>query len=351
MKRLNRSVVPRRAFTLIELLVVIAIIAVLIGLLLPAVQKVREAAMRTQCQNNLKQLGLAMHNFNDSYGQLPPAIGYVGQTAVGSTHFFLLPFLEQQNLYTLANGNSANVSGQPVKIFYCPADPSAAGISTSPPVIHTQYAGLATTSYAINFLVGQFGGRTIVTSMPDGTSNTVMFGERYQYCQFNNGDDAESVAAWAAYWLQGSSGPASPSLAFDYNSPVFNVRFAPYLLSDNGDGPLGTGGTPVGSPYYGVPGTMPATINGTAYTVGMWNRGWPAAMPTAETWLPPANIPFQVASKTNACNVSSLQSPHTGVLMAGLGDGSVRSVGSGISLTTWVMACQPNDGLPMPSDW
>ena len=189
----------RRGFTLIELLVVIAIIAILIGLLLPAVQKVRSAAARIQCQNNLHQIGIACHAYHDSRGSLPP--GYYATAAYPDTGpgwgwgAFLLPYLEQDNLYRQIDFNapvlSSSASQMVLKVFLCPADtvPTSAFAITDGSFGPLGFA--APSSYAAT--VGSdadeadavTGGgvfyrnsQTRLTDITDGTSQTVMIGDR-----------------------------------------------------------------------------------------------------------------------------------------------------------------------------
>jgi prepilin-type N-terminal cleavage/methylation domain-containing protein/prepilin-type processing-associated H-X9-DG protein len=198
----------RRAFTLIELLVVIAIIGVLIGLLLPAVQKVRESANKARCANNLKQMGLAMHNFQEQYGQFPPGLGATGDKMLPgmpnyasktnppnlrfcSWHTHLLPFLEQQQLYDGIHPRVIPTTfklmmDNPVHQFTCPSDPKHLKSDNMWPITtYRGVRGLDRPNMQNTELTGDPNAEGILywrsnvkpIHVTDGLSNTLLIGE------------------------------------------------------------------------------------------------------------------------------------------------------------------------------
>ena len=305
-------------FTLVELLVVIAIIATLIGLLLPAVQSAREAARRTSCKNNMRQVGLALHLIGDAKRYLPPmaapsstaALTVAGpyKGAVGFTVFtWLLPFIEEEQLFRTSNRNvnttvsaapgAGKVYSVPMTSFMCPSDSTnEGGLSL------TTNGGAdrwAVGNYAANYNV--FGNPTastptaraegrarIPTTFADGTSKVVMLAERYGTC----GKGGSLAAA-----------DTSGSLWSDSNS-----RWRPVFCINEFD-------------------QTPSTSGYTA--CGMFQ--------VAPHWL-------------SQCDTSRAQTAHAGGMSVTMGDGSVRSVSDAMAPEAWAGACDPRDGQAVSFD-
>lgn len=313
-----KKIRSRSGFTLIELLVVIAIIAVLIALLVPAVQKVREAAARTQCTNNLKQVSLACHGYHDTYKRLPPLCSNAGSAAnvtygnyQGSILFTLLPYVEQNALYTTGtasanNDTDAAVGANPISVYTCPSD------FTNPGGKSANNTNKGGSSYAGNYqLFGNSGNvsncfytNLRMVTVTDGTSNTVAFGEVLSGNWVGGGITGN---LWAYKGL-GSDHHWGPWMGINVNLNQTNCVSGSTLP--------GVSGSPT---YYWYSIQLGVTAN--------------------------------ASGNANSAHRCGLSSPHSGTAIVGLLDGSVRNITSGIQTATWQNALNPQDGQVLGSNW
>jgi prepilin-type N-terminal cleavage/methylation domain-containing protein/prepilin-type processing-associated H-X9-DG protein len=341
-------------FTLIELLVVIAIIAVLIGLLVPAVQKVREAANRASCQNNLKQLGLACHNYASSYKRLPPGLANTTSGgSPGSLFTVILPYLEQANLYNLFDFNQdVNLAAvnlparvQQVPVYICPSDPSSATQpdpgGTTQQVGRNNYLGnIGTTAqlysndlthvgiFNVTVHSGQVTNKVRITDIADGASNTAMFSETTRsIATSGNHFDITMVYllpntddGWSIYTPM--TGPL-----FDEEDPAALIRGSTYRCNSYNYGP-----------------TYIIQYRGCEYYRGL------VEMQNYTHTVPPNYMGYDCGERTNytAAHMAA-RSYHTGGVNVCFADGSVHFISNSINFATWQALGTRAGGEPLDS--
>jgi type II secretory pathway pseudopilin PulG len=198
----------RSAFSMIELLIILAIIAFLLALLVPAVQKVREAAARTQTMNDLKQIGLALHSFHDVYGHLPPAYDKFGQVT-GSIHVHILPYIEQNNLYQQFQNNAAEAAKAVIPTFVSPQDPTFTEKLEGPQNFAANLRVFAASGAGTAFDKDMpepkavEPGQTKLTDIVDGLSNTMGYATKLLVCGDGGSKFASAVnTKTAAFYAQ-----------------------------------------------------------------------------------------------------------------------------------------------------
>ncbi len=326
-----RAFSSRRGFTLIELLVVIAIIAILIGMLLPAVQKVREAAGRTQSANNLKQLGLALHDFHGAHQVMPPMFGTApangADLAGGSIFYHLLPYLEQNNLHTLGVDGSRSSA---IKTFRAPLDRSyvADGTFQLPAAANPPWANASNTtwglvSYSANWQV--FGDiATPFNKVSDGLANTFVFGEKYAVAN-------RPANPGANLWGYGVDPRSIPT--------GFNPALAPNQYPSETQW---ANDQPTGSLYVTMYHPRNGFVNrgGSSPTSWFGTNPWRCRCMLKPEWAPPLDNVHPQKSQ-------SFVSPG---IYIGLGDGSVRFVSSSTTDAYWSAAETPNFGETISPD-
>jgi prepilin-type N-terminal cleavage/methylation domain-containing protein len=362
----------RLGFTLIELLVVIAIIAILIGLLLPAVQKVREAAARSKCQNNLKQIALACHNAHDAIGRLPPQGGTYGGASYGPLFFHILPYIEQKNLWSDAEWFDPGVGGGTttptasvdvgsiwplwestlgpgaaglpngflkqarVPNYQCPTDPtigmSKLGSGTTPPISGNDW-GDGDSSYAGNFLV--FGDHFTTV----GQSKDVQGGQ------------ANGVAPIWLWDRQATLGASFP------DGTANTIMFAEkYSRCDGPQPPSGIGGV-----WWmrGVFQGNSTTVNDDSYPGDRLSAVFGGGIGQDGTaWLQGQASFFQVRPAnplvvTGDCDKRLASTSHQ-LMQVAMSDGSVRAIAPTLSRATWAALLTPVSAQgekPLGPDW